>query len=64
MYHRKSKICHSGPQARCRLLAVCHEHRRSTRRCATVREMKVDPSRSAIRCRSQTTASCCRQKRW
>ena len=28
-------------QAGCRLLAVCHEHRRSTRRCATVREMKV-----------------------
>jgi uncharacterized protein (TIGR00369 family) len=30
--------------------ALCHEHRRSTRRCATVREMKEGPSRSAIRC--------------
>ena len=34
-------------------------------RCATVREMKEGPSRSAIRCGSQTTASCCGQKpRW
>ena len=31
-------------------VALCHEHRRSTRRCATVREMKEGPSRSAIRC--------------
>jgi hypothetical protein len=31
-------------------LALCHEYRRSTRRCATVREMKEGPSRSAIRC--------------
>jgi predicted nucleic acid-binding protein len=30
--------------------AVCHEYRRSKRRCATVREMKEGPSRSAIRC--------------
>ena len=29
---------------------LCHEHRRSTRRCVTVREMKEGPSRSAIRC--------------
>jgi predicted phage-related endonuclease len=28
---------------------LCHEHRRSTRRCATVREMKAGPSGSAIR---------------
>src|SRR5713101_7914491 len=28
---------------------VCHEHRRSKRRCAAVREMKEDPSGSAIR---------------
>ena len=28
---------------------VCHEHRRSTRRCATIREMKEGPSGSAIR---------------
>ena len=31
-------------------MAVCHEYRRSIRRYATVREMKEDPSRSAIRC--------------
>jgi hypothetical protein len=30
--------------------ALCHEQRRSTRRCVTVREMKVGPSSSAIRC--------------
>src|SRR6201987_4837827 len=30
----------------------------------TVREMKEGPSRSAVRCRSQATASCCRQERW
>jgi hypothetical protein len=29
---------------------LCHEYRRSTRRCVTVREMKEGPSRSAIRC--------------
>ena len=29
---------------------LCHEYRRSKRRCVTVREMKVGPSRSAIRC--------------
>ena len=28
---------------------LCHEHHRSTRRCATVREMKEGPSGSAIR---------------
>ncbi len=31
------------------LMAVCHEYRRSKRRCATVREMKEGPSGSAIR---------------
>ncbi len=31
------------------LVAVCHEYRRSKRRCATVREMKEGPSGSAIR---------------
>ncbi len=36
----------------------------SVRRCVTVREMKEGPSRSAVRCRPQTAASCCRQKRW
>src|ERR1019366_6156342 len=34
------------------------------RRCATVPEMKEGPSRPAVRGRPQTTASCCRQKRW
>jgi hypothetical protein len=29
---------------------LCHEYRRSKRRCVTVREMKGGPSRSAIRC--------------
>ena len=33
-----------------RLGVLCHEHRRSKRWCATVREMKEGPSRSAIRC--------------
>ena len=28
---------------------MCHGHRRSKRRCATVREMKEDPSRPAVR---------------
>ena len=31
------------------LWVVCHEYRRSKRRCATVREMKEGPSGSAIR---------------
>ena len=43
---------------------VCHEHRRESRCCATAREMKEGPSGSAIRCRSQATASCCGQKPW
>ena len=30
--------------------ALRHEYRRSKRQCATVREMKEDPSGSAIRC--------------
>ena len=33
----------------CPIWVVCHEHRRSKRRCATVREMKEGPSGSAIR---------------
>ena len=43
---------------------VCHEYRRSKRRRATVREMEVGPSGSAIRCRFQATASCRCQKQW
>jgi len=33
----------------CPFGVLCHEHHRSTRRCATVREMKEGPSGSAIR---------------
>ena len=33
----------------CPSWVVCHEYRRSKRRCATVREMKEGPSGSAIR---------------
>ena len=33
------------------------------RRCGAVREMRVGPSRSAVRCRPQTPASCGRQER-
>src|ERR1700694_6042767 len=50
--------------AKCLLWVVCHEDRRSKRRCATVREMKEGPSRPAVRFWPQTAASCCRQKRW
>src|SRR5262249_52904855 len=46
------------------LAGLCHEHRPSKRRCATVREMKEGPSRSAIMGRSQAAASCCGQKPW
>ena len=43
---------------------VCHGRTVWVRRCGTVREMKEGPSRPAVRCRSQATASCCRQERW
>jgi hypothetical protein len=43
------------------LWVVCHEDRRSKRRCATVREMKEGPSRPAVRFWPQTAASCSRQ---
>ena len=43
---------------------VCHERAVCVQRCGTVREMKEGPSRPAVRCRSQATASCCRQERW
>jgi hypothetical protein len=45
---------HEADLMRRPLLVVCHEYRRSIRRYATVREMKEDPSRSAIRCCEQT----------
>ena len=38
------------PYERATLSAVCHERRHEYRRCATVREMKEGPSRSAVRC--------------
>jgi len=43
--------------------AVCHEHIDRSRRCGAVQEMRVGPSRSVIRCRPQTAASCGRQER-
>jgi hypothetical protein len=46
------------------LRVVCHERAVCVERCETVREMKEGPSRPAVRCRSQATASCCRQERW
>src|SRR5206468_10111085 len=46
------------------LWVVCHERAVCVQRCGTVREMKEGPSRPAVRCRSQATASCCRQERW
>ena len=46
------------------MCAVCHECRRSTRRCGTVREMKEGPSGSAVRCWPQAAASCDCQKQW
>src|SRR5438067_12472365 len=46
------------------LWVVCHERAVCVQRCGSVREMKEGPSRPAVRCRSQATASCCRQERW
>ena len=46
-----------------RVWVVCHERTVWVGRCGTVREMKEGPSRPAVRCRSQATASCCRQER-
>src|SRR5262245_47560589 len=40
----------SVPKSNKSYWVLCHEYRRSKRRCATVREMKGGPSRSAIRC--------------
>ena len=41
---------------------VSRTHRQKGR-CGAVREMRVGPSRSAVRCRPQTAASCGRQER-
>jgi hypothetical protein len=43
-------IAQSFLDADVRKRVLCHEHGRSTRRCATVREMEEGPSSSAIRC--------------
>ena len=43
--------------------AVCHEHIARVRRCGAMQEMRVGPSRPAVRCRPQTAASCSRQER-
>ena len=43
--------------------AVCHEHITRVRRCGAMQEMRVGPSRPAVRCRPQTAASCSRQER-
>jgi hypothetical protein len=56
---RVSPLSFAGPKR-----VVCHEHRHEYWRCATVREMKEGPSGSAIRSRSQATASCCGQNPW
>ena len=53
-----------GYQREGRLWGVCHERTVWVGGCGTVREMKEGPSRPAVRCRSQATASCCRQERW
>ena len=53
-----------GKRIEFRIGVVCHEHRHEYWRCATVREMKEGPSGSAIRNRSQATASCCGQNPW
>ena len=42
---------------------VCHEHTNSVKGGVELYEMRVGPSRSAVRCRPQTAASCGRQER-
>jgi len=58
------QVCHYPPAPRSGTRSVCHEHIPRRRRCGTIREMGAGPPRPAVRCRPQTTASCCRQKRW
>ena len=59
LYKYKRLLTALGPQR-----VVCHERTVCVQRRGTVREMKEGPSRPAVRCRSQATASCCRQERW
>ena len=47
--HLGDKVVVSLTRCECPELAVCHEYRRSKRRCATVREMKEGPSGSVVR---------------
>ncbi len=49
MIQRNAEIS-SDRRIEFRIGILCHEHGRSKRPCATVREMKEGPSRSAIRC--------------
>jgi hypothetical protein len=59
-----SLLKHADDGHQCPGWVVCHERIVCIQRCGTVREMKEGPSRPAVRCRSQATASCCRQERW
>ena len=53
---------HKRVKGRKRRVSRTHQ---KERRCGAVREMRVGPSGSAIRCWTQATASCCGQKpRW
>jgi hypothetical protein len=47
--HEVAEIAHASSLRECLKRVLCHEYRRSKRRCVTVREMKGGPSRSAIR---------------
>ena len=53
-----------GEGEKVRRWGVCHERTVCVQGYGTVREMKEGPSRPAVRCRSQATASRCRQERW
>ena len=58
------QVCHYPPgTSKWNKIGVSRTHL-GERRCGAIREMGVGPPRPAVRCRSQTTASCCRQKRW
>jgi transposase len=52
----------AGKKVKGRKRRVSRTHRQKGR-CGAVREMRVGPSRSAVRCRPQTAASCGRQER-
>src|SRR5208283_2354220 len=60
-YQSRSIICRQEPANGTR--SVCHEHIPREGRCGAVQEMRAAPSRSTVRCRPQTAASCDRQER-